>query len=508
MSIQEGRTVQAGRHADREQNPHRSPGIASMVTLAAVLALAACGANASENFPPYTAPANWQDVSPPTSDPIASYAISPDVPGLIVACTGSKTGNMSASPLGPATLWRTRDGGAHWQRLAVSGYIAGCEVAFPPGGSGTLFALNLDGGQFIQVSHDAGDTWKTLARDDGAPYGDIQQRFTLLAHGVYRDGRLYTAGQADTAAAASTAATATASSMNPPPAGASTARDVISLAFSISSDDSQTWTAVEAAPDPLIQQGYVPLAIAADYRAPGAWFRLWGLGYASSRGGAMVLEQSTDGGQTWQPMPLNGARGTYRGLGDGGSGSATLATQPGQPARLCAAFSPQVNDQSVSLPPSGLKADAVGFALRGPPPPIPHDITLAGSDDGGQTWSAAIIGRHQRDYGAAAGPGVAMDPHGNCYLADVSSQGGDTTNDLVTIWRLAPGRDANPAVIERITGQSIVTFAINLDSANHVPRLVAVAYVYSGPTEIICQGNMCPPEPPLPLRHLIWAPAP
>jgi hypothetical protein len=281
------------------------------------------------------------------------------------------------------------------------------------------------------------------------------------------------------------------------------------LAFSFSSDDGQTWTTEEAAPDPLIQQGYVPLAIAADYSKPRAWFRLWGPGYTSASGGATVLERSTDDGQTWQPAPLIGERGVYGGLtNDGGFGTATLVTEPSQPARLCAAFSPQVNDLTASVPPSGVNANVAGVALASLPGPIPHDVSLAGSDDGGRTWSAAIISKHQRDYGGAVYPGVSMDPQGNCYLADVSSQGGDTAQDVSTIWRLAPGPGANPASIARITGQRILTFAVSLDPTRHAPRLVAVAYVYNGPTEIICQGDVCPPEPPIPPPHLIWTPAP
>ncbi len=496
--------MRAGNQAGRVRHANFSLGIVLIGMLAVLLALAACGVN----IPPYSVPAQWHDVSPPTTDPIANYAISPDVPGLIVACIGSQTGNTSASPLGPATLWRTRDGGAHWQRLATSGYIAGCEVAFPAGGNGTLFALNLDGGQFIQVSHDAGDTWKTIAQDNGDPYGDIQQRFALLGHGVYRDGRLYTAGQADTVATNTAAATATATSLNPSPAGVSIANEFADLAFSVSSDDSQTWTAVEASPDPLIQQGYVPLAIAADYSAPGAWFRLWGPGYTSASGSATVLEHSTNGGQTWQRMRLIGEGGTYGGFVDGGPGTATLATEPSQPERLCAAFSPQVSDQSANVPSSAASGDVASAALAGPPPPIPHDVALAGSDDGGHTWSSAVIGNHQRDYGGAVDPGVSMDPHGNCYLADISSQGGDTTEDVATIWRLAPGLGAKPAPIARIIGQNIVTFAVSLANASHTPRLVAVAYTYKDPTEIVCQGNVCPPEPVMSPPHLIWMPAP
>lgn len=50
--------------------------------------------------------------------------------------------------------------------------------------------------------------------------------------------------------------------------------------------------------------------------------------------------------------------------------------------------------------------------------------------------------------------------------------------------------------------------AVSLDSASHTPRLVAYTYTYNGPTEIVCQGNVCPPEPVMPPPHLIWTPAP
>lgn len=400
---------------------------------------------------------------------------------------------------------------ANWQHLNASGYIAGCEVAFPAGGNGTLFALNVDGGEFIQVSHDAGDTWQTIAQDTGNPYGDLQQRFTLLTHGVYRDGRLYTAGQADTTTSDAAAATATASSLAPSPTGTPAASDFIGSAFSVSSDDSRTWTAVETTPDPLIQQGDVPLAIAADYSAPNAWFRLLGPGYSSSGGGAAVLERSMDGGQTWQSVHLLGGHGLYSGVVEGGPGTATLATEPGQPNRLCTALATQVSGQSASGSSSATTAHtahAADSALAGPPAPLPQGVTLAGSDDGGHTWRATVITRHQQDYGGVVSPGVAMDPAGNCYLADMSAQFGDTTQDVSTIRRLAPGSGANPQSIAQITGQNAATFGISLDSASHAPRLVVVTRTYTGPAEIVCQGNVCPPEPAQPAPHLIWMPAP
>ena len=91
--------MRAGNQAGRVRHANLSPGIAFIGVLAVVLALAACGVNTGGNIPPYSVPAQWHDVSPPTADPIANYAISPDVPGLIVACIGGTTGNMSASPM-------------------------------------------------------------------------------------------------------------------------------------------------------------------------------------------------------------------------------------------------------------------------------------------------------------------------------------------------------------------------------------------------------------------------
>src|SRR5262249_45835991 len=103
----EEQTMRAGNQADRERYGHSALYSAFAAGLAiALLALAACGT--SGNTSPYSVPVGWYDVSPPTADPIASYTISPDAPGLIVACIGAQTGHMSASPLGPATLWRTR----------------------------------------------------------------------------------------------------------------------------------------------------------------------------------------------------------------------------------------------------------------------------------------------------------------------------------------------------------------------------------------------------------------
>ncbi|GEM_PF-5286215 len=452
--------------------------VAFALLLALALALAACGGAGAEQ--PYKAPARWQDITPPTSDPIASYAVSPDVPGLIVACMGNREGNATDSPMGVGTIWRSRDGGAHWQRLSVSGYTAGCEVDFPAGGHGALIAYNLDGSQFIQVSHDAGDTWKTIISSNGA---DLHEQYTFITSGVYRDGLLYTIR-------------------------ARNVSDENDWVFSVSRDDGGSWVTVEATTDPLLKAGYAPLALAADYSTPIGWFRLLGKVLSATSYSQTVLEHSIDGGLTWMQVSKFGEQGGYSGIGGFGSGSATLVTEPGHPLRLCAVVSPIEYNQNAAAARTARRSGAAKIAFLGPPAPIPHDVEFATSSDDGLTWNAAIIVKHRNDYGDAVYPGVAMDPAGACYLADSSVQFGDTAQDVTTIWRVPPSAGASPTAIMRITGQEVSMFAIGLDSVSRAPRFVVAAYTYNGPTVIVCNGNSCPPEPPIPQTHLIRQAAP
>jgi hypothetical protein len=106
--------------------------------VALVMTLAGCGPLPGGDAAVWHLPAGWHDITPPDGRSIASYAVSPDVPGLMFACIGAPENYTSASPMGPATLWRTRDGGDHWQALHVDGLNAGCEVRMPRGGQGTL----------------------------------------------------------------------------------------------------------------------------------------------------------------------------------------------------------------------------------------------------------------------------------------------------------------------------------------------------------------------------------
>lgn len=112
------------------------------------------------------APTGWQDGSAPTSQPLASYAVSHLTPGLIVGIVGGPTGqHLSADPLGSARVWRSRDGGAHWQAIATNyTFMGGATITFISG-SDMLAAVdgyNAASSTPYLISQDDGGTWQKL----------------------------------------------------------------------------------------------------------------------------------------------------------------------------------------------------------------------------------------------------------------------------------------------------------------------------------------------------------
>jgi hypothetical protein len=453
--------------------------LAALVGLA-VMGVAACGAATGT---PYQPPADWHEVTPPTGEQrtSSSYAISPDVPGLIVACIGDRTFH---------SIWRTRDAGAHWQMLPTRHLDGGCAVALPAGGHGTVF---VDSGspEFISVSHDAGATWQTLATSADYPTNatayspTLPAVFALLSVGVYRDGQLYslgaiTRGQAGRALPGS---------------------------FFASTDDGRTWQTLDASADPLAPQGFFATGLTPDYRTPDAWYRLMaqaGLGGSSNAQGgagstssdlpATVLEHSSDTGRTWTALGPIGPRGAlvYALAGSAAIigqslvaswwNSAMLVTTPGQPNSLCAGFYADVG------PNSGALDD-------------PHNVAVYGSDDGGATWHGATVAQTGSDgYARDAQPVVAMDAHGDCYTAATATPAdammGEKEPDRTstTFWRLAPEASASPQQIAHITRLGITTLGVTVLPGQSVPRLLAVVYSIQ-------------PQPG-PLDHLIWLATP
>jgi photosystem II stability/assembly factor-like uncharacterized protein len=422
----------------------------------------------------YQPPQGWQAIALPTTQLSAQYAISPDVPGLIVGCVGDKLG-------GPANLWSTSDGGAHWRQFPFDGLLGGCELAAPAGGQGTIFLLNILGAdaeqQALKVSHNAGRTWQTIATSfdlqratntDG--YGILQQLFDLISAGVYRNGRLYTISQLDT----------TDSNFS-----------TIS-AFSVSDDDGRTWTKLESGTDPLVAQHYMALGIAPDYRSPDAWFRLLGPDMRGQPAPA-TLEHSSDGGRTWTVIGQVGPGGAF-----GNAGMATLAATPAQPLRLCVGIVAEVAEQNTSARAAPPFAPAGRF---GPPYMPPRDITLAGSDDGGLTWNSASIVQQSHTDNMVSGVFIASS--GACFLAENYTVFGDSDPDMARIWQLAPGASAPPERLWQVQHQMFTAFVVNAGSSGQRPRFVAIAATYHQHTTP--DGYSIGPDSP---ARLIWTDAP
>lgn len=457
------------------------------LTIACLLS-AACSATSSSR---YALPSGWHDITP-SSESLASYAMSPDEPGLIVACIGAPS-HVSADPPGPAVLWRTRDGGTSWQQLNSDGYVGTCRVAMPAGGHGLVFAVNVLGNEKIQVSANGGDSWRTLTLSYSEADGGIQAEFAQLAGAVYRDGVLYAAG------------VATGYGDN----GASMSM------FSASNDDGQTWRAIEAARDPLLKQGYVVQAIAADYRAPGAWFRLIAPSYGAGNAPA-ALEHSGNGGVTWTIVDTFGPSGLYY-----GQGRATLVTSPAEPGRLCVGLEPTMFTAQANPTPSPqgsiqnevYSAILMGHSYIGPPPLPPRAVALMGSDDGGLHWSGATVASQSSGDGGGMVPsGVVIGAHGNCYLASTASRFGsaDKNQYTATIWRLVPNVSA-PEVIASLSQVGMSAFAVAPGSGTQGERLIAdmLTISHSDTRTQPCGPDCTAIEYPVPdTPHLIWASAP
>lgn len=430
--------------------------------------------------PAFPVPSGWHDVTPPTPEAITSYAVSPDVPGLILACIGSKAGNLSASPMGPAHLWRTRDGGASWEQLPMGGLTAGCEIAGVRGEPGVFFVTDVYLAQpGLWVTHDAGDHWSQVAVAGAQPQQEASVIFSFLRDGIYRDGKVYTVGSLETGT----------------PGGGQV--------FSSSADDGHTWTTVEVSPDLLLRYDYNILGFAADYRAAGAWFRLLGDDIPPSSGTAarpsLIIEHSTDDGRTWSVIGRHDLGAEV----DAGS-IVTIATTPSQPLRLCVAVSVQVSLQAtVAAPrtPNGGRA----VVRVGPPPPQPRDVALLASDDGGATWRGGTVAQYRREYGGPVWHGVAMSLKGDCFLATTLVR--FTVDDTTTIWRLAPGAGSAPQAVEQLHGILLGYFALGRATSGSGERFVGVADK-AGPLQVVTCYDPAPCVDPTPAPpHLIWTDA-
>ncbi|HEV2458126.1 MAG TPA: sialidase family protein, partial [Ktedonobacterales bacterium] len=403
----------AGRERPAAQHDHltRRPASVFPVLGCCLLAsvLAACSQQPRTTVAPSPSPVTgWQTITPPwqsavTGSSFGQYVVSRDIPGLIVACFGQSSGPPYHELSGTARLWRSRDGGAHWQVLAATIPLGSCgALTMITGSSGLLVTPGSDfagsGSGTLLVSPDAGDTWKTVSRY--LPHEIAANRFTAMQQAVYRDGRLY---------------------------ASLIFNDVITRLFSVSDDDGVTWTTLEQVPTPAPDE--IPVVtehFAPDYRAPHAWFRYalhgpfnFGLPHYTT------LDHSTDDGRTWTTLTRLDA-----GTADLPQYGRPLVTSPQQPSRLCVGLN-------------------VSVYLPGDRFPV-SDAVLGASDDAGTTWHYTRISHIQED-GRIGDPYPLMDAEGNCYTSVVAlgggSAGGQSVSTESTFLRLAPGGGAQPEVV-------------------------------------------------------------
>ena len=438
------------------------------------LLLAGCGqALSGANTAP---PAGWTDITPPDSGQAAHYAVSPDIPGLIIAAIGGRA-QASADPPPDARLWRSEDGGASWQALDSLTPRSGSSIFMPPGGHGLVISVDALNAS-ISISRDAGTSWRTVPLDTSTNANPPQ--IAWLDGAVALDGRLYT------------------SSGRP---------------FSVSEDGGLTWRTIEKGGDAA---NIAPVGITAGEAtiAPldasgSAWLRL---GSEPAYGvGASTIERSDDGGATWrvvsQSLPV----------ADGRVFSAQLAANPAHPGQICAtmtvsdnapnvATAPTVTPASTAPPQPTVSPGQQGFVSY--PAPEQKDVALLASDDGGHTWRGGVVQALRRSFGGAVDPGVQISADGSCYLAtDQQNSPFDVGPDvLATLWRLAPGA-AQPVAQWAMAGRLVESLALAPGGAGAAERVVALTRI-SGPGdgEAASCGSDCTTLRDAGAYRLIWQP--
>jgi len=118
----------------------------------------------------------WEQIALPSSHHAAwSFALVPTDPSTVFACaTNNGTQTNGARPGGPVELWRSRDAGARWQRVAVSltGSACSIQTVRETDGQVTVLATADSRTSAAQgncssivsfISHDIGDTWSRVS---------------------------------------------------------------------------------------------------------------------------------------------------------------------------------------------------------------------------------------------------------------------------------------------------------------------------------------------------------
>lgn len=329
------------------------------------------------------APQGWRNVTVPGSyQTILNYAVSSDVPGLILSY-GDQLARSAFGGQWHLAMWRSEDGGSHWHTIHgpckdMTEPLGICRLAVPQGGQGTFFA-GVEKNSYatpaqVWVTHNAGNTWSEVTTYTSSP--SENDYFAALMRGVYRGDSLYI--------------------LRAPTGNYEDGP----LDFSRSDDDGATWTAAETTPSALERQGWHVIAFAPDYSDQQAWYRV----LVRVLGNNIVppmLEHSTDDGRSWQLVGQIGHAGTNLGV--------FLGTSPAQPSRLCVAT-------------EGTEGHIYGLS----------------SPDGGRTFAVATTptGFYPTDGYIPTPPRMGSD--GTCYLAQVTTVK-TSSGSQDALWQQAPG---------------------------------------------------------------------
>ncbi|MGZ3680232.1 MAG: WD40/YVTN/BNR-like repeat-containing protein [Ktedonobacterales bacterium] len=112
----------------------------------------------------------WEQVAlPPSHNAAWSFALAPSDPSTVFACAAT-----NGTQDGPVELWRSRDAGAHWQRVAVSLTGSACLIQTVTATDGHIAALATGFSRKSAaqgncssivnfISHDGGDTWAQVS---------------------------------------------------------------------------------------------------------------------------------------------------------------------------------------------------------------------------------------------------------------------------------------------------------------------------------------------------------
>ncbi|MBA3826734.1 MAG: hypothetical protein H0X24_22915, partial [Ktedonobacterales bacterium] len=243
----------------------------------------------------------WQTASLPKSAR-AYFTISQEVPGLAYAITGNNKEDYPPFDPLQGTLWRTQDGGVHWQQIAnLPKFSSASAPQVVLGNQSALVVTDLTKGNVFIAPN--------LANDGGEFHPLTRSGSAFFA----RQGKLYAFNPSDS--------------------------------LWRSDDLGQTW---EEIPEESYATSGVVTSMALDYSTPHGWYRTVHYrnvdAYQQNPTAAVRVEHSTDDGYTWQVRQIL-AIPTIAAPVYGDIPIAALATNPAFPSRLCVAFG--INDESL-----------------------------------------------------------------------------------------------------------------------------------------------------------------